>query len=179
MDYLSRYPISNSDESEINGETIRQEETEAEEEFVINQINNLFEFNRTIGSITQFIERTAASQQIDQSQHSKHLREQHSTGHSSETSLNSINLVKSLRKQPSKASMDKVNGIEMEFIFKKRGHFPETDRLRNERNRILKPERLQEYRPSQQGRKHVEKLNTEIYNRFFNYCQTLGTTLLQ
>ena len=79
----------------------------------------------------------------------------------------------------------------MEFIFKKRGHSPETDRLRKERNRILKPdrlrivgrgranERLQEYRPSQQGRKQVEKLNTKIYNILFNYCQTLGTTPLQ
>ena len=158
----------------MNDEAICQEETKAEEEFVINQIYGLFEFNRTIRSITQFIERTAASQQIDQSQHGKQLQEQHLTVHSSETSLNSINLVNSLSKQPSKASMDKVNGIEMEFIFKKRGHSPETDRLRKERNRILKPdrlrivragrenERLQEYRPSQQGCKQVEKLNTEI-----------------
>ena len=190
-DYLSRHPISNSDEFEINNETIRQEETEAYEEFVINQIYGLFEFNRTIGSITLFIERTAASQQIDQSQQAKQSREQHLTGHSSETSLNNINLVNSLSKQPSKASMDKVNGIEMESIFnnfQKKGHSPENDRLRKERNRILKPdrlqivgrgrenERLQEYRPSQQGRKQVEKLEIEIYHRFFNYCQTLGTT---
>ena len=67
-----------------------------------------------------------------------------------------------------------MNSIEIEFIFKKTGHYPETDRLRKERNRILKPdrlrivgrgrenERLQEYRPSQQGRKQVEKLNIEI-----------------
>ena len=56
--------------------------------------------------------------------------------------------------------MDKVNGIEIEFICKKRGHSPETDRLRKERNRILKQDRLrivgrgqeneklQDYRPS-------------------------------
>ena len=85
-----------------------------------------------------------------------------------------------------------MNGIEREFIFKRRGHAPETDRLRKERNRNLKPdrmrivggegqgnERLQEYRPSQEGCKQVERLNIEIYNRFFNYCATLGTTPFQ
>ena len=84
--------------------------------------------------------------------------------------------------------MDKVNGIDMEFIFKKRGHSLETNRLPTERNCILKPdrlrivgkgrdnERLQEYRPSQKGRKQIEKLNIEIYNRFFHYCKTIGTT---
>ena len=29
----------------------------------------------------------------------------------------------------------------MEFIFKKRGHSPATDRLRNEQNQILQPQR--------------------------------------
>ena len=38
--------------------------------------------------------------------------------------------------------MEKVNGIGMEFVFKKRGHSPDTDRLRTEKNRILKPDRL-------------------------------------
>ena len=64
--------------------------------------------------------------------------------------------------------MDKVNVIDMNFIFKKRGHSPETDRLRQERNRILKPnktrivgrgsenERIQAYRPSQEGRKNLK-----------------------
>ena len=96
-----------------------------------------------------------------------------------------------INKQPLKASMDKINGLELEFIFKKRGHFPETDRLRAERNCVLKPdrlrivgkgrdhERLQEYRPSQKRRKQIGKLNIEIYNRFFYYCETIGTTLLQ
>ena len=37
--------------------------------------------------------------------------------------------------------MDKVNGIEMDFIFKERGHSPETYRLKSERNSILKPQR--------------------------------------
>ena len=34
--------------------------------------------------------------------------------------------------------MDKINDIEMEFLFKKRNHSPGTDRLRTERNRFLK-----------------------------------------
>ena len=87
--------------------------------------------------------------------------------------------------------MDKVNGIDMDFIFKKRGHSPETKRLWIERNHILKPdktrivgkgkesERIQEYRPNQEGRKRIADLNIEIYNRFFHYCETLETTPLQ
>ena len=55
--------------------------------------------------------------------------------------------------------MDEVNDFDMEIIFEKLGHSPESDLLRTERNRILKPdrlrivgkgrdnERLQEYRP--------------------------------
>ena len=54
----------------------------------------------------------------------------------------------------------------MHFIFKKRGHSPDTLKLWTERKRLLKPEkmrivgkgtdneRLQEYRPSQQVRKN-------------------------
>ena len=64
-DYLSRHPIAHSDESEVNNKTFRQEEREAEEEFVINQVYGFFDFNRTVGSITQFIERTTALQQTD------------------------------------------------------------------------------------------------------------------
>ena len=86
--------------------------------------------------------------------------------------------------------MDKVNGIDIEFIFKKRGHFPETNKLRSERNKIFQPnrtrivgkgsenERLQQYRPSQQVRKEIERINIMIYNRFFHYCESLGTTPL-
>ena len=87
--------------------------------------------------------------------------------------------------------MDKVNGIDMEFIYKKRAHSPVTKRLWDERNHILKPdntriegngkgnERIQEHRLSQIGRKRIVELNIEIYNRFFRYCETLGTTPLQ
>ena len=89
------------------------------------------------------------------------------------------------------SKMDKVNGIDIDFIFKKRGHSPETNKLRSERNKILQPnrsrivgkgsenERIQQYRPSQQDRKEIERINIMIYNRFFNYCESLGTTPLK
>ena len=91
----------------------------------------------------------------------------------------------------SKNKIDKINGIDMEFIYKKRGHTTETKRLWVERNHILKPdkarivgrgkdsERIQDYRPNQSGRKRIAELNIEIYNRFFfQFCETLETTPL-
>ena len=86
--------------------------------------------------------------------------------------------------------MDKANGIDMNFIHKKRGHSPETKRLWIQRNHLLKPdgtrivgkgkesERIQEYQPNQASRKRTVELNVEIYNRFFHYCETIGTTPL-
>ena len=59
-EYLSRHPITYSDESEEDSKTDRREETETEEEFIINQIYGFFEFNRIVGSITQFIKRTTS-----------------------------------------------------------------------------------------------------------------------
>ena len=62
------------------------------------------------------------------------------------------------------SKMDKVNGIDIDFIFINRGHSPQTNKLRSERNEILQPnrtrivrkgsenERLQQFRPSQQDR---------------------------
>ena len=78
-DYLIHHPMTHSDESEVDNKTDRQEETEAEEEFVINLIYGLFDFNWTIGSITQFIERTTAPQRTDQSQRGKRTRELYRT----------------------------------------------------------------------------------------------------
>ena len=84
--------------------------------------------------------------------------------------------------------MDKVNGIDMHFIYKKRGHSPDTYILWAERKRLRKPEktrtvgrgteneRIQEYRPSQQVQKRIVELNIRMYNRFFSSCETLGTT---
>ena len=90
----------------------------------------------------------------------------------------------------SKNKMDKVISIDIEFIYKKRGHSPETKRLWVEGNHTLKPdktrivgkgkdsERIQEYRPNQSGRKRIAELNIETYNSFFQFCETLGTTPL-
>ena len=78
----------------------------------------------------------------------------------------------------------------MNFIFKKRGHSPETKCLWIERNHLLKPdrtrivgkgkesERIQEYRPNQASRKRIAEINIKIYNRFFRYCETPETTPL-
>ena len=40
-------------------------------------------------------------------------------------------------------------------------------------------EKIQEYQPFQQGRKQIESVNTEVYNRFFQYCENIGTVPLQ
>ena len=84
--------------------------------------------------------------------------------------------------------MDKVKGYDMDFIYKKRGHSREMNRRWIERKHILKPdktrifgkrkynERLQEYQLSQIGRKRIVVLKIEVYNRFFHYCETLGST---
>ena len=78
----------------------------------------------------------------------------------------------------------------MDF-FKYRGHSPETHRLRQDRSKILQPnktrivgkgrekERIQEYRPSQEGRKQTEKINIMIFNRCFQNSETLGSTPLK
>ena len=85
--------------------------------------------------------------------------------------------------------MDKVNGIDMEYIYKKRGHSPETKRLWVEGNHVLKPDKtrivgkgkdnegIQEYRPSQIGRKRLVELNNEILDQFFYYCENLSEQL--
>ena len=87
--------------------------------------------------------------------------------------------------------MDKVNGIDLQFIFKKRRHSPETSTLRTDRFKLLQPnktrivgkggenERILDYRPTQQERKEIERINVLIYNRFFNYCETIGKTPLK
>ena len=93
-------------------------------------------------------------------------------------------------RESANSKMDKVNGIDMNFIFKKRGHSPETKRLWVERNHLLKQdrtrivgkgkesERIQEYRSNQASSKRIVELNIKIYNRFFRYCETLKTTPL-
>ena len=190
-DYLSRHPIVPTEIAELENKADGQNETEADEEFVVNQRYGLFEFNRARGSIKQFSKQTTERETFDQSQHSVNVCERNPNTHLFKTSppLNIANTVNQ-NLSNSKNKMDKVNGIDMEFIYKKRGHSPETKRLGVERNHILKPDKtpivgkgkdsecIQEYMANQSGRKRIAELNIEIYNRFFHFCETLGTTPL-
>ena len=192
-DYLSRHQIIPTKIAELEIKADGLTEAEAEEEFVINQIYGLLEFNQKRGSIKRLTERNATTENFNQSQNDSSIRERNRNTHLLKASplLNS-SIPNSFKTLPSSSNkMDKVNGIDMEFIFKKRGHSPETKRLWIERNHILKPdktrivgkgkesERIQEYKPNQAGRKRIAELNIEIYNRFFHNCETLNTTPLQ
>ena len=176
-DYLSHRPIIYEHETETPCES---EEKEAEEEFVI----GLFEFNRANGSIKQRIRRPSSVENSDQSKRRTQIRKQNSSEHSIQTPLpqkdsDSSNNLNFETRTPKMSKMDEVNGIDLQFIFKKRGHSPETSRLRAERFKLRQPdrtriveegrdnERILEYRPSQQDRKEIEKLKIMIYNRFF------------
>ena len=192
-DYLSRHPILTERQAETPCEN---EEKEAEEEFVMNQIYGLFEFNRTNGSITQHIQRQSSASKSDQSQRTKQTREQINNGDSIQT----FSPRKKLNRQTAQTLRIKyrkcqkwIKSMELtsNLFSRKRGHSPETSKLRSERNKILQPnrtrivekgsenERIQQYRPSQQDRKEIERINIMIYNRFFNYCESLGTTPLR
>ena len=156
-DYLSRHPILTEHQAETSCEN---EEKEAEEEFVINQIYGLFEFNRTNGSITQHIQRQQSATKSDQSHRTKQTREQTNNRDSIQSfsprnNIEPSNNTKLETKVPRLSKMDKVNGKGSEN------------------------ERIQQYRPSQQDRKEIEQINIMIYNRFFNYCESLGTTPLR
>ena len=186
-DYLSRHPIVPTEIAELENKADGQNEAEADEEFVVNQIYGLFEFNRERGSIKLFTEQLNARENSDQSQFDKISCEQNSNTHLLKTSPPPVNIID---RESLNSKMDKVNGIDMNFIFKKRGHSPETKRLWVERNHLLKPdrtrivgkgkesERIQEYRPNQASRKRIAEINIKIYNRFFRYCETLETTPL-
>ena len=91
--------------------------------------------------------RTEPRQKIDRSQHGTHRRERNNNTHlleastlSNGTNIYSSNKLSNLIQPTLKAEMNKVNGFGMHFIYKKRGHSPETYRLWTERKRILKPE---------------------------------------
>ena len=128
----------------------------------------------------------------DQSQRNTRTSEQNQNNQSLETSTpqkNTISFQTIIR--PSTSKIDEINGIDMAFIYKKRGHSTETDILRTEKNLSFiatanKTSRQRKrqgknvgisYLPSQQGRKQVERRNVLIYNRFF--CELIGTTPLQ
>ena len=53
-DYLSRHPIVPTELTEIENKAHEQKEAEAEEEFVVNEIHGLFEFNQTRERIKRF-----------------------------------------------------------------------------------------------------------------------------
>ena len=188
-DYLSRHPIVPTEIAELENTADGQGEAEAAEEFVINQIYGLFEFNRERGSMKRFTERLNTRENLNQSQRDKNVREQNPSTQLFKTSPPSTS-INDINCKLSNSKMDEVNGIDMNFIHKKRGHSPETKRLWIQRNHLLKPdrtrivgkgkesERIQEYRPNQASRKRIVELNVEIYNRFFHYCETIGTTPL-
>ena len=192
-DYLSRHPIVPTEVTELENKADGLNETEAAEEFVINQIYGRLEFNQKRGIIKRFTEQNATKDNFAQSQCDNNTHERNQNTHLLKASpLPSSIVPESFETLPSSNNkMDKVIGIDMEFIYKKRGHSPETKRLWIGRNHILKPdktrivgrgkesERIQEYRPNQAGRKRITELNIEKYNRFFHFCETLETTPLQ
>ena len=92
-DYLSRHPIVPTEIAKLEKKADGQNEAEADEGFVVNQICGLFEFNRARGSIKRFTE-----QNSDQSQRDKNIREQNSNTHLLKTSslpdsVNSLNKI--------------------------------------------------------------------------------------
>ena len=80
-DYLSHHPIVPTEIAELENTADGQNETEADEEFVVNQIYGLFEFNRALGSIKQFSKQTTEREKFEQSQHSKSVRERNPNTH--------------------------------------------------------------------------------------------------
>ena len=123
-DYLSRHPIVLTEITELENKADGQNEAEADEEFVVNQIYGLFELNRASGSIKRFTEQTIASESLDQSQRDENVRERNSNTHLLKTlsPSNSANSVDNISSNLNR-KMDKVNGIDMNFIYKK-GPFP-------------------------------------------------------
>ena len=157
---FERHPIVPTELTELENKADGQNDTEAEEEFVVNEIYGHFEFNQTRGGIKQFTEQVTVRENSDQSQSDKNISEQNQNNHLLKTSSlsNSINSNASNKTLPSSTNqIDKVNGLDMDFIYKKRGHSLETKRLWVARNHILKPdktrivakgkknERIQEY----------------------------------
>ena len=140
--------------------------------------------------------RPLPAENSDQSERRTQIRKQTNREHSIQTfspqkNIDSPNNSNFDLQAPKMSKMARVNGIDLQFIFKKPRQSPETSRLRTERFKLLQPnrtrivgkgkdnERILEYRPPQQDRKEIEKLNILIYNRFFYYCEKFGTTPLR
>ena len=169
-DYLSRHPIVNTNENAAENKYSGRNETESEEEFVINQIHGLFDFIQTNGSIKRFAERTKPEQKIDQSQRGTCKREQNRQTHLLEASipLNSVNQISSTKRSSKSATisnMDKVNGIEVSFIYKKEDtHEIHTDSGQKERD-FLNPKRQE---LSAKGQTTKEYRSIDLHNKFEN-----------
>ena len=196
---LSRNPINGV---ELHSYT----DDESEEEYVINQIFNLFNFTAENGSIDKF-KRNSERIKLDQSDSTKSIGHQIADNrkdkikritsapntqlkntqhkceritahnHSNATHYNNSKFTSTVNLKDDKMER-KVNGIEIDFIIRQRGHSPETRRLQEERLKILQPgrtrvvgkgqanERIQSYRTGQRGRKAVTHLNNQIYDRY-------------
>ena len=131
-DYLRRHPIVPTELTELENKADGQNEMEAKEEFVVNQIYGLFELNQTRGRIKRLTEQATVRENSEHSQGDKNIREQNQKNQLLKTSslLNGTNSTALNKVSPSSINkMDKVNGIDMEFIYKKRGHSPETKNL--------------------------------------------------
>ena len=125
---------------------------EVEAEFVINQIHGRFDFYQTNGSTKRFTEQSKPREKIYQSQHGTRKSEQNKKVHSREATTSSIGVNSiSPNKRPKskwlplKAKWEKVIGIDMYFIYEKRGPSPETidcGRKKNEYWTLRKQESL-------------------------------------
>ena len=74
-DCLSRHPIIPTEIADLENKADELTEAEAEEEFVINQIYGLLEFNQKRGCIKRFTERNATTENFNQSQSDFNIRE--------------------------------------------------------------------------------------------------------
>ena len=80
-DYLSRHPIVSTEITELDNKADGLDEAEAGEEFVINQIYGLLEFNQKLGSIKRFTERSITKENFDQSQSDNNTHERNQNNH--------------------------------------------------------------------------------------------------
>ena len=80
-DYLSRHPIIPTETTEIENKADGLNEAEAEEEFVVNQIYGLLEFNRKRGSIKRFTEHNVTRENFNQSQNDNNTHERNQNTH--------------------------------------------------------------------------------------------------
>ena len=139
-----------------------------------------------------YVERRTPRTKIEQSEHGTDIRERNQKSHLLEACTLSNNSIESKVNKPSlNSKLDNVNCIDKSFLFKKRGHSLETNRQWIEQKQILNSgririvakgkdnEQIQEARLSQQGRKQIVELSIQIYNPFFQYCETFRTTPLR